>query len=199
MKRTLGLHAGSWRVHATTHARTIVALFTLLFAVTFPAAAQRPPSPDILARTDSIFARMNTPTTPCCAVSIMQQGAIAFEQGYGMANLEYGIPITPHSVLHVASVSKHFTAMPIELRVTAGLVSWADAIRPSVPPVPNIGQPIPMCHIVHDVSALRAQWNLLRMAGWRWEADVVTQKDLLHIVSRQKALNFAPGERSLYS
>ena len=199
MKRTLGLHAGSWRVHATTHARTIVALFTLLVAVTFPAAAQRPPSPDILARTDSIFARMNTPTTPGCAVSIMQQGAIAFEQGYGMANLEYGIPITPHSVFHVASVSKHFTAMAIELLVNEGRVSWDDDIRTYVPEVPDFGQPITLRHLVHHVSGLRDQWNLLSMAGWRWEADVVTQKDVLDIVSRQKALNFAPGERYLYS
>ena len=37
------------------------------------------------------------------------------------------------------------------------------------------------------------------MAGWRWEADVVTQKDVLEITSMQKALNFQPGERYLYS
>lgn len=37
------------------------------------------------------------------------------------------------------------------------------------------------------------------MAGWRWEADVVTQKDVLEITSRQTALNFEPGRRYLYS
>lgn len=200
MKRTCEQHSGTSRVHATSFAATFVALIALLAAPTLPAAAQMaPPSADVLARTDSIFARMNTPTTPGCAVSVMQQGAIVFERGYGMANLEYGIPITPRSVFHVASVSKHFTAMAIELLVNDGRVSWDDDIRTYVPEVPDFGEPITLRHLVHHVSGIRDQWNLLSMAGWRWEADVVTQKDVLDITSRQTALNFAPGERYLYS
>ena len=42
-----------------------------------------------------------------------RDGAPVYERGYGMANLEYGIPITPQSVFHVASVSKQFTAMAV--------------------------------------------------------------------------------------
>src|SRR5690606_24661933 len=199
MKRTREQHSGPSHVHATSIAATFVALIVLLVGVPLPAAAQQATSADVLARTDSIFARMDSPTTPGCAVSVMQQGAIVFERGYGMANLEYGIPITPQSVFHVASVSKHFTAFAIELLVNEGRVSWDDDIRKYVPEVPDFGQPITLRHLVHHVSGIRDQWNLLSMAGWRWEADVVTQKDVLDIVSRQKALNFAPGERYLYS
>ncbi len=67
-------------------------------------------------RIDSIFSTMDTDVTPGCAVSVMREGSPIYEQGYGMANLEYGIPITPTSIFHVASVSKHFTAMAVELR-----------------------------------------------------------------------------------
>lgn len=171
-------------------------VLTALLTVAAPATAQ---DATILARTDSIFAPMDSPTTPGCAASVMRRGAIAFERGYGMANLEYGIPITPQSVFHVASVSKHFTAMAIELLVNDGRVSWDDDIRTYVPEVPDFGQPITLRHLVHHVSGIRDQWNLLSMAGWRWEADVVTQSDVLDITSRQTALNFAPGERYLYS
>ncbi|MGD8278859.1 MAG: serine hydrolase domain-containing protein, partial [Gemmatimonadota bacterium] len=117
----------------------------------------------------------------------------------GMANLEYGIPITPQSVFHVASVSKQFTAMAVELLVNEGKVSWDDDIRKYVPEVPDFGTTITLRHLVHHVSGIRDQWNLLAMAGWRWEADVVTQSDVLDITSRQTALNFPPGERYLYS
>ncbi len=199
MKRTREQHSGPSHVHATSIAATFVALIVLLVGVPLPAAAQQATSADVLARTDSIFARMDSPTTPGCAVSVMQQGAIVFERGYGMANLEYGIPITPQSVFHVASVSKHFTAFAIELLVNEGRVSWDDDIRKYVPEVPDFGQPITLRHLVHHVSGIRDQWNLLSMAGWRWEADVVTQKDVLDITSRQTSLNFAPGERYLYS
>jgi len=151
------------------------------------------------ARVDSVFADVDGPTKPGCAVSVMRDGALVYEQGYGRANLEYGIPITARSVFHVASVSKHFTAMAVELLVNEGKVSWDDDIRKWVPEVPDFGTPITLRHLVHHVSGIRDQWNLLGMAGWRWEADVVTQKDVLDITSRQTALNFAPGERYLYS
>jgi len=156
-------------------------------------------SPVAEVRVDSVFADVYGPTTPGCAASIMRDGAIVYEQGYGMANLEHGIPITPSSVFHVASVSKHFTATAVELLVNEGKVSWDDDVRQWVPEVPDFGVPITLRHLVHHVSGIRDQWNLLALAGWRWEADVVTQKDVLDITSRQTALNFAPGERYLYS
>jgi CubicO group peptidase (beta-lactamase class C family) len=150
-------------------------------------------------RVDSVFTDVDTPTTPGCALSVMRGGSPIYERGYGMANLEYGIPITPHSVFHVASVSKEFTALAVELLVNEGKVSWDDDIRTYVPEVPDFGTPITLRHLVHHVSGLRDQWNLLSMAGWRWEADVVTEGDVLDITSRQTALNFPPGERYLYS
>jgi CubicO group peptidase (beta-lactamase class C family) len=150
-------------------------------------------------RVDSIFADLVSPTAPGCALSVMRDGAPIYERGYGMANLEYGIPITHQSVFHVASVSKHFTAMAVELLVNEGKVSWDDDIREYVPEVPDFGTPITLRHLVHHVSGIRDQWSLLAMAGWRWEADVVTQKDVLEITSMQEALNFQPGERYLYS
>jgi len=150
-------------------------------------------------RVDSVFADLVGPTSPGCALSVMRDGAPIYERGYGMANLEYGIPITPSSVFHVASVSKHFTAMAVELLVNEGKVTWDDDIRTYVPEVPDFGTPITLRHLVHHVSGIRDQWNLLSMAGWRWEADVVTQRDVLEITSRQTALNFPPGDRYLYS
>ena len=89
--------------------------------------------------------------------------------------------------------------MAVELLVEEGKVSWDDDIRAYVPEVPDFGTSITLRHLVHHTSGIRDQWSLLGMAGWRWEADVVTQKDVLDITSRQTALNFEPGERYLYS
>ncbi|HSW31070.1 MAG TPA: serine hydrolase domain-containing protein [Longimicrobiales bacterium] len=192
--------------------RTLRALAALALGSTvlapFPGLAQAPAaaSAPVPARTrvpelrvDSVFADVDGPTTPGCALSVMRGGAPVYERGYGMANLEHGIPITPHSVFHVASVSKQFTAMAVELLVNEGKVSWDDDVRTYVPEVPDFGTPLTLRHLVHHVSGIRDQWNLLGMAGWRWEADVVTQGDVLDITSRQTALNFPPGERYLYS
>src|SRR5690242_5294130 len=59
---------------------------------------------------DSLFAPWNSTNTPGFAVGVVQDGRLVFEKGYGMANLEQGTPITPHSPFYIASMSKQFTA-----------------------------------------------------------------------------------------
>jgi CubicO group peptidase (beta-lactamase class C family) len=151
------------------------------------------------ARVDALFEPVNTDSTPGCALSVMNAGDIIYKNGYGMANLEYGVEITPSSVFHVASVSKQFTAMAVQLLVNDEKVSWDDDIRKYIPEVPDFGQTITLRHLAHHVSGIRDQWSLLMQAGWRWESDVVTQKDVINITSRQQSLNFEPGTRYLYS
>jgi CubicO group peptidase (beta-lactamase class C family) len=164
--------------------------------VASPVAAQ---GQSVEERVDAIFAEFDTPHTPGCAMAAMRDGAVRYQRGYGMANLEYGIPITPSSVFHVASVSKQFTAMAVALLVAEGRVSWDDDIRTYVPEVPDFGAQITLRHLVTHTSGIRDQWSLLSMAGWRWEADVVRQEDVLDLTSRQTALNFPVGSEYLYS
>jgi len=142
---------------------------------------------------------MDSATVPGCALSVMEEGQPVYLRGYGMANLEYDIPITPSSVFHVASVSKQFTAFAVSLLVAEGRVSWEDDIRTYLPEVPDFGEAITLRHLVNHTSGIRDQWDLLSMAGWRFEADVITQDDVLDITSRQTALNFPVGAEYLYS
>ena len=151
------------------------------------------------ARVDQIFAAWDTAETPGCAVSVMREGELVHARGYGVANLEYDIPITASSIFHVASISKQFTALAVALLVADGEVSWDDDLRTYVPEVPDLGPRITLRHLVHHTSGIRDQWSLLRMAGWRFEADVVTQDDVLDLISRQRALNFEPGTDYVYS
>ena len=58
---------------------------------------------------DELFTVWDTNNTPGAAVAIVKDGIIIYKKGYGIANLEYEIPITPSSIFHIASVSKQFT------------------------------------------------------------------------------------------
>ena len=180
------------RTRALVGMAAVVALLSLAVA-----SAQGPGVAE--ARVDQVFAQWDRPDTPGCAVSVMRDGTVVYAHGYGSANLEYDIPITPSSVFHVASISKQFTAMAVALLVSEGRVSWDDDIRRYVPEVPDFGSPITLRHLAHHTSGLRDQWSLLRMAGWRWEEDVVRQADVLDVTSRQRTLNFEPGAEFLYS
>lgn len=48
---------------------------------------------------DEIFAEWDKPDSPGCALAVMKDGEIIYKKGYGMANLEYDIPITPETIL----------------------------------------------------------------------------------------------------
>jgi len=147
---------------------------------------------------DKIFAAWNKPTAPGCAVGVLRNGERLYSQGYGMADLEHGARITPTTVFHIASISKQFTAFAIYLLVQEGKLTLDDDIRKVLPELHDFGKTITIRHLLHHTSGLRDQWNLLAMAGWRLE-DVITEKDILRLVWRQRELNFAPGDKQLYS
>ncbi len=135
--------------------------------------------------------------TPGVAVAIVQDGKISYKNGFGMANLEYDIPITPTSVFHIASISKQFTAFSILLLEEEGKLSLDDDIRKYIPEVPDFGTTITLRHLANHTSGLRDHWSLLALAGWRLD-DVITTEHILTVVSHQKELNFEPGEEFSY-
>ena len=160
--------------------------------------AEPPPAADT-ARVDAVFERFTTPGSPGCAVSVTRDGAIVHPRGYGLADLEDVAPITPTSVFQVGSVSKQFTALAVQLLVNDRQLSWDDDVRQHVPELGGLDTSITLRQLAHHTSGLRDQWTLLQMAGWRFESDLVTQSDVLGILSRQRRLNFEPGTGFLYS
>ena len=70
---------------------------------------------DLDKRVDDIFQEWSKPGTPGAAVAVIQSGKIVCTKGYGLANLEYDVPVTAQTIYHVASVSKQFTAANVVL------------------------------------------------------------------------------------
>ena len=146
---------------------------------------------------DQLFTAWNNPQTPGASVAVEKDGKIIFEKGYGSADLEYNIPNSPTTVFHIASVSKQFTAFSILLLESEGKLSINDDVRKYIPEVPDFGKVITLNQLMHHTSGLRDQWDLLAMAGWRLD-DIITKDQVLRLISRQKDLNFNPGDEFLY-
>ncbi len=173
----------------------IIQTALIFFLPTFASAQEN----KITSEVDKVFAQYDKPDSPGCALSVIKDGEIVYKRGYGMADLDHDIAISPGSVFHVASVSKQFTAFSILLLAQQGKLSLDDEVRKHIPEVPVFGYPVTIRHLLHHTSGLRDQWNLLIMAGWRLSQDVVRDEDVLNLVSRQKALNFKPGDQYAYS
>lgn len=146
---------------------------------------------------DQLFAAWDRPDSPGASVAVVQNGKIVFKKGYGAANLEYDVPNTPSTIFHIASVSKQFTAFAIAMLAEKGKIALDDDIRKYLPEIPDFGEKITIRHLVHHISGMRDQWNLLAMAGWRLD-DVITKEQVLKLLSNQQDLNFKPGEEYLY-
>lgn len=146
---------------------------------------------------DQLFAAWDNIETPGAAIGVVKDGKIVLRKGYGIADLEFDVPITGTTVFHMASVSKQFTAFAVLLLEKEGKLSLDDDIRKYIPEVPDFGKVITLRELAHHTSGLRDQWNLLCMAGWRLD-DVITREHILKLVSMQRDLNFNPGEKYLY-
>jgi CubicO group peptidase (beta-lactamase class C family) len=130
-------------------------------------------------------------------VAVIKDGKIIYEHGYGLANLEYNIPITPDTVFYIASTSKQFTAASIALLAQKGKLSLDDSIRKYLPELPPVYDGISIGHLIYHTSGIRDFQTLLDVQG-RTD-DVNTEQDIIELLARQKALNFKPGEQFEYS
>jgi CubicO group peptidase (beta-lactamase class C family) len=174
--------------------------FLLLAAVlAAPLAARSRAAPVAQAeQVDALFAEYATTRTPGCAVGVIRGGAFVLRRGYGMANLEHGVPLGADTVFRIGSTSKQFTAAAVLLLAERSRLSLDDDVRTYVPELPVFDPPVTIRHLLHHTSGYRDYLTLMRLAGYR-DADYYTDEDLLVMLSRQRELNFAPGAEFLYS
>ncbi len=158
----------------------------------------QPAATTAAGKLDELFLPWDRPTTPGAAVVVVKDGAVVYRGGFGSANLEHGIPITPSTVFDIASVSKQFAGLAIAVLVEEGPVSLDADIREYLPEMPDFGSTVTVRHLVHHTSGLRDWTAALPIAGWRFE-DVISFEDILDMARHQRDLNFEPGAEYSYS
>jgi len=178
------------------NARALTALAGTLLVV--GCAPDRPLSPALARGIDAVFADMDRPGSPGATVSVIRDGEIVFSRGYGYAQIEHGVPVTPTTVFHVASVSKQFTAMAVTMLAAEGALSLDDPVQRHLDFVPHFEHPTTVRQLIHHTSGIRDQWQLLGISGWRLD-DVITTEQIVGLMARQRELNFVPGSEYLYS
>src|SRR5271170_4169171 len=150
------------------------------------------------AAVDEVFADFTKAGSPGCAVAVFRNGRIIYARGYGLANIEEDVPIMPQSVFDIGSTSKQFTAASILLLEKQNKLSINDDVRKYLPELPDYGKKITILQLLNHTSGLRDYLTLMELAGIHIDS-VTTDEDALALITRQKALNFAPGSEWLYS
>jgi len=170
----------------------------LLISLTVTAFASTSETPDLASQVDELFTVYDSDDRPGAAVAVIQNGEIVYQKGFGMADLERSVPITPGSVFEIGSISKQFTAMCIMLLENDGKLTLDDNIRKYVPEMPEYERQITLRQLLHHTSGVRDIETLIPLAGMHW-FNYYSDEQMLELITRQKDLNFPPGEQFLYS
>ncbi|HEY3444646.1 MAG TPA: serine hydrolase domain-containing protein [Paludibaculum sp.] len=150
------------------------------------------------AEVDRIFSGFNT-HTPGCAVGVAERGTVVLTAGYGMADLERNVAITPETVFESGSVAKQFTAAALMLLAQDGKISLDDPMRKYLPELADYGAPLTIRQVISHISGMR-EWRPIAAFGGAEEGTLVyTNRDLLQMAAQQRGLNFDPGTHYSYT
>ena len=149
-------------------------------------------------KVDSLFEKQYNSNSPGMTILVVQNGEVILQRSYGMANLEYKVPITKFTVFDIASLSKQFTGMAISMLIEQGKISLQDDIRKYIPDLPDFGYRITVENLIHHTSGIRDWVRSLILAGWQM-TDALSFEQILNMVHNQKELNFEPGSEYSYS
>ena len=128
-------------------------------------------------------------------VLIAHGGTVDFAKGYGMANIEWGMPNTPHTRFHLASVSKTFTAAAILLLQEEGRLNVRQPLSAWIPDYPH-GGAMTLHHLLTHSSGVPNVNDFPE-----YDARSTRPQTLESVIElfKRRPLDFAPGARYSYS
>ncbi|HOW85182.1 MAG TPA: serine hydrolase [Candidatus Aminicenantes bacterium] len=166
-----------------------------LVSLVRPAAA---PSPDgaLAARIDAVMAEVYKPNQPGAAIIVRRNGRTLFRKGYGLADLELGVPVAPDMIFRLGSITKQFTAVSILLLAQEGKLGLQDEITRFLPDYPTQGRKITVEHLLTHTSGIQSYTEL---AEWLplWRKDF-TVRELIALF-KDKPMQFEPGRSWAYN
>ncbi|WP_338871053.1 serine hydrolase domain-containing protein [Myxococcus stipitatus] len=144
---------------------------------------------------DALFADYDSPERPGASVVVIQEGRVVLSRAYGLSELEHRTKATPESHFRLASLSKQFTAMAVQVLVKEGRLRLEDRVVDVLPGFPAYLGEVRVLHLLQHTSGI-----------WDYEAFVpatqteqVKDRDVLGLLARADRTYFAPGRAVRYS
>ena len=126
--------------------RAIVGLLLILAMVTLD--ARQGDAIDAIVRDV-----MTAQRVPGMAVAVIRGREVIKSQGYGLANVEHNVAVTPQTIFQSGSLGKQFTATAIMLQVQDGKLSLTDPLTKFFPG-PDSWRTITVRHLLSHTSGI---------------------------------------------
>lgn len=133
-----------------------LALLTICLAVTWahanPIAIQ--PALNGAAIDEVIAGEMKAQNIPGLALGIVYNGVLLYAKGYGKADIENDVPVTPDTVFAIASVSKPVIALGIARLVEQGKLQFDDPVAKHLPGTPESWKDVRLTHLLSHTAGI---------------------------------------------
>jgi CubicO group peptidase (beta-lactamase class C family) len=131
------------------------------------------------------------------AIAIERQGQRLVEKGYGWADLENDVPVTPETVFRIGSITKQFTAAIIMQLVEEGALGLDDPIDRFLPDYPAHGARITVRHLLMHSSGI-FEYTHVEDFWFEWAPRPLDKERMLELF-QDRPLRFQPGTESSYN
>lgn len=150
---------------------------------------------DAAGRADTwIKEQMKTRKIPGLSVAVLQDGRMLFERSYGLANVEFEVPVTPATRFIIASTTKAWAATAVMMLVEQGRVGLDQPIGELLPNLPASWRPVSVRRLLSHTSGLPD------VAVSPNTGELLAQsRDSALLLAGAKPLDFPAGTRWAYN
>ncbi len=148
----------------------------------------------------AVLAQLEKQKIPGVSLGVMRDGKLIKAKGYGFANVELHVPVTPQSIFQTGSVGKQFTATAVMMLVEEGKVRLDDEIATYLPEAPPAWKGITVRHLLTHTSGIPdygGEESTMGKGVLDFRRDY-GEDDLVRIFAAMP-LDFAPGDKWSYS
>ena len=173
--------------------RVLVA--TIIWLCGGTALAQLPTTEALGDRVDAVAKQLLSRHTAGVSIAVARDGQVVLARGYGMANLEHSVAVTPDTVFHIASISKNVLAAVVLQLVDEGKLQLDDDVTKYVPEAPTHGKHVTVRQLLNHTSGIYSFTSLPNAADN--ERLELTHEQVLGLI-KDKPFDFEPGTRWRY-
>jgi len=147
-----------------------------------------------------IDAEMRKQKIPGLSLAVVQAGKVVKMKGYGLANVELNVPVTPSTVYELQSITKSFIACGIMLLVEDGKIGLEDKITKYLSGLPDAWRDVTVRQMLTHTSGIPSfvQDQGSGQAIIAFAQKVSSSEEIVGWAAA-RPLKFAPGEARKYS
>ena len=148
-------------------------------------------------RIDAIFAGVDQCHLPGAAVGIAIGGKPVYRKGFGLANIELPVMLSPSTRMRIHSTTKHFACLAYMLLCEEGKAAINDPIGKYLPELNPVARDVTLCQLMGNIGGLRDSHDLF----WKFSgpAAQIAVEDVLSFYRDVDDVNFPPGTSWSYN